>query len=72
MPAWCVGSSVTVKPQLHLAMPTLEKVVVQSTMTRWPATGPREVCLNAPILVLELRIVVTVKMQEWYAIYQVS
>ena len=72
MPMWCANSSVTVEPHLHLDKPSSVQAVVQSTMPTWPAMGQRHTWLTAPILVLELTIAVTMKMQVWCVLPQVS
>ena len=63
MPMWCADSSITVEPHLHLDKPSLVQAAVQSTMIMWPAPEVKHASLTAPIPVLELRTVLTVKMQ---------
>ena len=65
MPAWCVGSLVTVELHLHVHKLSLVKAVDQSTMTMLSAVEVRHASLTAPILVLEIMTANTAKMQEW-------
>ena len=65
MPAWCVGSLVTVELHLHVRKLSLAKAVAQSTMTTLSAVEVRHTSLTAPIPVLEFTTVPILKMQEW-------
>ena len=68
MPTWCADNLVTVEPHLLLQKLPLVKALVQSTMTMCSALGVRYAWLTAPIMVLGLGTVFTLKMQEWCAI----